>query len=50
MELGLPMEATAISAASTKNELLDEAAKAGIEITSSMTKDELAEALASSMS
>lgn len=50
LELGLPMEADALSAASTKDELMEEAAKAGIETTTSMTKDELAEALAGAMS
>lgn len=50
MELGLPMDAAALAAASTKDELLEEAKKAGIEGTSSMTKDELAEALVGVMS
>jgi hemerythrin superfamily protein len=48
-ELGLPMNATSLAAASTKDELLTEAKNAGIEGTSSMTKDQLAEALVSTM-
>jgi hemerythrin superfamily protein len=48
LELGLPMEADALAAASTKDELLKEAAD--IEGASSMTKDELASALAQQMS
>lgn len=50
LELGLPMEADALAAASTKDELLEEAKNAGIEGAASMTKDELADALASAMS
>jgi hypothetical protein len=50
VSLGLPMEAPALAAASTKDELLSEAANAGIEGRSSMTKDELAEALVAVMS
>jgi hemerythrin-like domain-containing protein len=46
-ELGLPMDAAALAAASTKDELLAEAQNAGIECTSGMTKEQLAEALAS---
>ena len=49
MELGLPMDADALAASSTKEELLDEARNAGIEGASSMNKDELAEALAGFM-
>jgi hypothetical protein len=49
MELGLPMDAAALAAASTKDELLEEAKNAGIDGAASMTKDELAEALASAM-
>jgi Hemerythrin HHE cation binding domain len=49
-ELGLPMTASALAAASTKDELLAEASSAGIETTSSMTKNELAGALAAKMS
>ena len=49
MELGLPMEADAIAAASTKEELVEEAQQAGVDGASSMTKDELAEALAKAM-
>jgi hemerythrin superfamily protein len=48
-ELGLPMDAPALSAASTKDELAAEADNAGIEGASSMNKDELAEALADRM-
>ena len=50
MELGLPMEADALAAGWTKDELLHEAKNAGVEHTSSMNKDELAEALSSLMS
>jgi hemerythrin superfamily protein len=50
VSLGLPMDATALAAASTKDELLSEAESAGIEGRSSMTKDELAEALVAAMS
>jgi hemerythrin superfamily protein len=49
MELGLPMDASALAAASSKDELLEEAKNAGIDGAASMTKDELAEALASAM-
>jgi iron-sulfur cluster repair protein YtfE (RIC family) len=49
MELGLPMVAEALSAASTKDELVEEAQQAGVEGASSMTKDELAQALAKVM-
>ena len=49
MELGLPMEADAISAASSKDELLAEAKAADVEGAASMNKDELAEALAGKM-
>jgi hypothetical protein len=50
LELGLPMEAPALAAASTKDELVTEAENVGVEGASSMTKDELAEALAGAMS
>jgi hemerythrin superfamily protein len=50
LELGLPMEADALAAASTKEELLQEADAAGIEGARSMSKAELAEALAAKMS
>jgi hemerythrin superfamily protein len=50
LELGLPMDANALSAASTKEELLAEAKSAGIDGAASMTKAELAGALASAMS
>jgi hemerythrin superfamily protein len=49
MELGLPMEADALAAASTKEELQHEAELAGIEGAAAMKKDELANALASNM-
>jgi hemerythrin superfamily protein len=45
LELGLPMLPEALSAASTKEELVEEAKQAGIDGASSMTKDELAEQL-----
>jgi hemerythrin-like domain-containing protein len=48
-ELELPMDAAALASASTKEELLAEAQSAGVEGTSSMTKEELAEALVLSM-
>ena len=44
------MDANALSAASTKEELLAEAKSAGIDGAASMTKAELAGALASAMS
>jgi iron-sulfur cluster repair protein YtfE (RIC family) len=50
LELGLPMDAKALAAASTKEELLDEARSAGVDGAASMTKDELASALAAKMS
>jgi hemerythrin superfamily protein len=49
MELGLPMEADALAASSTKEELQHEAELAGIDGAASMKKDELASALASNM-
>jgi Hemerythrin HHE cation binding domain len=49
MELGLPMGADALAKASTKQELLAEAKSAGIEGASSMSKEELAGALAAKM-
>jgi iron-sulfur cluster repair protein YtfE (RIC family) len=48
-ELGLPMDADALAAASTKEELLAEAKHAGVESASSMSKAELAGALAQKM-
>src|SRR4051812_28882046 len=48
--LDMPMDAAALAAASTKDELLSEAESAGVEGRSSMTKDELAEALVAAMS
>lgn len=50
MQLGLPMEAAALSSAFSKDELVEEASKAGVDATSSMTKDEIAKALAGVMS
>jgi hemerythrin superfamily protein len=50
LELGMPMEAEALSAASTKDELVAEAESAGVEGAHSMTKAELAGALAAKMS
>lgn len=49
-ELGLAMDPTSLAAASTKDELVEEAKSAGIEGTSSMTKEQLAEALVAKMS
>jgi hemerythrin superfamily protein len=49
LEVGLPMDADALAAASTKDELLEEAKSAGIDGAASMTKAELAEALAHAM-
>jgi hemerythrin superfamily protein len=49
MELGLPMTADALAAASSKEELLEEARNLELEGAASMTKDELAEALARQM-
>ena len=49
LELGLPMDADALAAASTKDELLQEARSAGLEVTTSMTKAELAGALSERM-
>jgi iron-sulfur cluster repair protein YtfE (RIC family) len=49
LELGLPVEGPALAAASTKEELVEEATTAGIDGASSMNKDDLAEALAAHM-
>jgi len=49
LELGLPVTADALSAAATKEELLEEAQSAGLDVSSSMTKDQLADALAKVM-
>jgi iron-sulfur cluster repair protein YtfE (RIC family) len=49
LQLGLPMDAEALGAASTKDELIDEARSAGVDGAASMTKGELAEALAARM-
>jgi hypothetical protein len=48
-DLGLPMDAEALAAASTKDELMEEARRAGVEGAASMTKAELAEALTAVM-
>jgi len=50
LELGLPMDAAALAQASTKEELLEEAKAADVRGAASMTKEELAEALAQKMS
>jgi hemerythrin-like domain-containing protein len=49
LELGLPMKPDALAAASTKDELLEEAKLAGVEAAASMTKDQLAQALSAHM-
>ena len=49
LELGLPMGADALAAASSKDELLAEAKSAGVDGAASMTKAELADALAEVM-
>ena len=49
LELGLPMGADALAAASSKDELLAEAKSAGIDGASAMTKAQLAGALAEAM-
>jgi hemerythrin superfamily protein len=49
LELGLPITAEALADASTKDELLEEAKRAGVDATASMTKDDLAKALAGAM-
>jgi hypothetical protein len=50
VELGLPIEAPSLAASSTKEELVDEANRAGVDGASSMNKDQLAEALVAHMS
>ena len=49
-QLGMPMDAAAIEAASTKEELLEEAKNADVSGAASMTKTQLAEALVEKMS
>ena len=49
VELGMPIEADALDAASTKSELVEEAQSAGVDDAASMTKAELTEALAARM-
>ena len=49
IELGLPVDAAALAASSTKDELLSEARNVGIDLTESATKDEIDEALAEAM-
>lgn len=48
-ELGLPFTADALAASANKDELAEEAASAGIDGASSLTKQELAERLAAAM-
>ena len=50
VELGMPIEADALAAASSKSELVEEAKSAGVDAAASMTKAELTEALAARMS
>ena len=50
VELGMPMEADALSAASSKDELVSEAKAADVDGADSMTKAELADALVAKMS
>jgi hemerythrin-like domain-containing protein len=50
MELGMPVDAPALASASTRDELVAEAKAAGVDGPASMTKTELAEALAVKMS
>jgi hemerythrin superfamily protein len=47
--LGLPVDGETLAAASTKEQLLEEARSAGIDHTSSMSKEELANALADTL-
>jgi hemerythrin superfamily protein len=49
MELGMPMTVEGLSAAATKDELLAEAKQAGIDITDSATKEQVANALVEQM-
>ena len=49
LDLGMPIEADALSDAATKDELADEARAAGLDVSGSMTKAELADALAQHM-
>jgi hemerythrin superfamily protein len=50
MELGMPTNADALEAASNKDELVEEATAAGVDGATSMTKAELAGALAANLS
>jgi len=50
VELGMPMNADALSAASSKDELVTEARAANVDGADSMTKSELADALVAKMS
>jgi homoserine kinase len=50
LQLGLPMEADALSRASSKDELVDEARAVGVDGADSMSKADLASALADHMS
>ena len=49
LDLGMPIEADALSDAATKDELADEARAAGLDVSGSMTKAELADVLAQHM-
>ena len=49
IELGMPVAADALSDATTKDELLAEAKAANVDEATSMTKEQLADALASKM-
>jgi iron-sulfur cluster repair protein YtfE (RIC family) len=49
MELGMPMDASSLAAASTKDELVAEAESAGLDVTGSPTKEQLAEQLVDHM-
>lgn len=49
MALGMPIDAAGLAASSTKDELVAEAEAAGIDLRSSMTKEQIAESLAEHM-
>ena len=49
LDLGMPIEADALSDAATKEELADEARAAGLDVSGSLSKAELADALAQHM-
>jgi hypothetical protein len=46
MELGMPIDPAGLAASSTKEELTSEAKAAGLDVKSSMTKDQIAESIA----